>query len=106
MMIKYQLLVLCFFANFYFAQAPIGAKAPNSYIYDIGLANSQNYGGIKIPVKKAYEMWSKYEYLKSNGVSTPIPAGVQTHQFTGKMFQDWFKMYKLKVQQIQAIQKL
>ena len=78
MMIKYQLLVLCFFANFYFAQAPIGAKAPNSYIYDIGLANSQNYGGIKIPVKKAYEMWSKYEYLKSNGVSTPIPAGVQS----------------------------
>lgn len=78
MMIKYQLLVLCFFANFYYSQAPIEAKAPNSYIYDIGLANSNNYGGIKIPVKKAYEMWSKYEYLKSNGVSNPIPAGVQS----------------------------
>ncbi|KIA89400.1 Por secretion system C-terminal sorting domain-containing protein [Kaistella jeonii] len=77
-MIKYQLLVLCFLANFFYSQAPIEAKAPNSYIYDIGLANSNNYGGIKIPVKKAYEMWSKYEYLKSNGVANPIPAGVQS----------------------------
>lgn len=31
--------------------------APNSYIYNINLAKSNNYGGIYIPVKKAYDVW-------------------------------------------------
>ncbi|QOW11332.1 T9SS type A sorting domain-containing protein [Kaistella flava (ex Peng et al. 2021)] len=77
-MIKYQLLAYCFFANFLYSQTSIGAKAPNSYIYDLELANTSNYGGIEIPVLKAYEMWANYEYLKTNGSPTPIPAGVQT----------------------------
>ena len=77
-MIKNQLLVLCFFANFLSAQTANEAKAPNSYIYDIGLAQSNNYGGLEIPVLKAYKMWSDYEYLKSNGLPNPIPAGVQS----------------------------
>lgn len=50
-------------------------RSPNSYIYDTDLAQSNNYGGLYIPVKKAYEMWANYAYLKTNGVSTPIPAG-------------------------------
>lgn len=53
-------------------------RAPNSYIYDIGLAQANNYGGLYIPVKKAYEMWSNYTYLYTNGVATPIPAGTQS----------------------------
>jgi hypothetical protein len=61
-----------------YSQTVNNAKAPNSYIYDLGLAQSNNYGGIKIPVIKAYEMWSKYEYLKTNGSPTPIPAGNQS----------------------------
>lgn len=61
-----------------FSQTTNFAKAPNSYIYDLGLATSNNYGGIEIPVKKAYEMWSTYDYLKQDGVSIPIPQGVQT----------------------------
>lgn len=31
--------------------------APNSYIFDIDYAKANNVGGIKIPVRKAYEMW-------------------------------------------------
>ena len=77
-MIKNQLLVFCFLANFLSAQTTNEARAPNSYIYDIGLAESNNYGGLEIPVSKAYKMWTDYEYLKSNGQSNPIPAGVQS----------------------------
>lgn len=77
-MIKNQLLVFCFFANILSAQTTNEAKAPNSYIFDIGLAESNNYGGLEIPVSKAYKMWTGYEYLKSNGQSNPIPAGVQS----------------------------
>lgn len=77
-MIKSQLFVFCFFANLLYAQTSNEAKAPNSYIYDIGLAESNNYGGIEIPVSKAYKMWASYEYLKTNGLPTPIPAGTQS----------------------------
>ena len=52
-------------------------KAPNSYIYDIDKAQQNGYGGIFIPVKKAYEMWKSYPYLKANNIATPIPAGIQ-----------------------------
>ncbi|SFI43614.1 T9SS type A sorting domain-containing protein [Halpernia frigidisoli] len=51
------------------------AKSPNSYIYDLDVAKTNNYGGLEIPVKKAYEMWAKYDYLKNNGQFTPIPQG-------------------------------
>lgn len=77
-MIRYSILILCFFSSWVFSQTQIAAKAPNSYIYDLDLASSNKYGGIKIPVIKAYEMWSKYEYLKSNGAPNPIPAGLQS----------------------------
>ena len=77
-MIKYQLIVFCFFAHVLTAQTSSAAKGPNSYIYDIDLAQQQDYGGIEIPVKKAYDMWSDYEYLKANNTSTPIPGGVQS----------------------------
>lgn len=75
---KIHLFVICCMANLAYSQTVNYAKAPNSYIYDLELANVQNYGGIEIPVKKAYEMWSKYEYLKTNGSFTPIPAGIQS----------------------------
>lgn len=77
-MIKIHLLACCCLANVMFSQSANYAKAPNSYIYDINLAHSQNYGGIEIPVKKAYQMWANYEYLKTNAVPTPIPAGSQS----------------------------
>ena len=77
-MIRFSFLVLCFLSNMAYSQTSIPAKAPNSYIFDLDLANSNNYGGIKIPVIKAYEMWSNYQYLKSNGSSTPIPPGQQS----------------------------
>ncbi len=53
-------------------------KAPNSYIYNIEAAQKNNLGGLYIPVNKAYAMWSDYEYLKDNGVATPIPSGLQS----------------------------
>ncbi len=77
-MIKLHLLVLCLMANAVFSQTADYTKAPNSYIYDLDQAKVQNFGGLLIPVKKAYEMWAKYPYLKTNGNPTPIPAGVQS----------------------------
>jgi len=77
-MTKLHLLAFCLLANAVYSQTANYAKAPNSYIFDLEQAHSQNYGGILIPVKKAYEMWSKYEYLKTDGSSTPIPAGIQS----------------------------
>lgn len=77
-MIKIHLFVFCLLANLAYSQTPNNAKAPNSYIYDLDVANSNDYSGIEIPVVKAYEMWSNYEYLKSNGASNPIPAGIQS----------------------------
>lgn len=77
-MIKINVLVLCCLAGLAYSQTQNYSKAPNSYIYDLELAKSQNYGGIEIPVKKAYEMWANYEYLKTNGSATPIPQGIQT----------------------------
>lgn len=39
--------------------------APNSYIFDITKADQGSYDGLYIPVKKAYEMWSRSEYFKN-----------------------------------------
>lgn len=77
-MTKYLSITICFLSQFVLAQANIPIKAPNSYIYDVDLARSQNYGGIEIPVKKAYEMWANYEYLKTENLATPIPSGIQS----------------------------
>ena len=54
------------------------SKSPNSFIYDLDIAQSQNYGGLQIPVKKAYEMWTNYTYLKNGGMPNPIPVGTLT----------------------------
>ncbi len=70
--------IFCINSLFVAAQSQDFKKAPNSYIYDIDLAKTNNYGGILIPVRKAYENWANYTYLKTNGVSTPIPAGTLT----------------------------
>lgn len=48
-------------------------RAPNSYIYDLNLAEENNYGGLKIPVKKAFEIWESGEWflnesLPENGI--------------------------------------
>lgn len=75
---KYLLFISWFSTQLLIAQNIMPIKAPNSYVYDIDLARSQNYGGIEIPVKKAYEMWAHYEYLKTENVTTPIPSGVQS----------------------------
>lgn len=77
-MTKFHLYVFCFFAAMANSQTIDYSKAPNSYIFDLDLAHSNNYGGIQIPVEKAYQVWSNYEYLKVNGASAPIPHGTQT----------------------------
>lgn len=45
-------------------------RAPNSYIYDLNLAAENNYGGLKIPVKKAFEMWANGEWF----LNQPLPS--------------------------------
>jgi len=57
-----------------FAMSQDYKRAPNAYIFDVDLAEQYNYGGLLIPVKKAYKVWSDTEgYLK-----TPIPSGTQS----------------------------
>ncbi len=58
-----------------FSQTQDFKRAPNSYIFDVTEALDNNYGGIYIPVKKAYEMWNGYDYLKINGSVQPVPSG-------------------------------
>lgn len=77
-MIKFNSILFCLLANMAYSQVQNYAKAPNSYIYDLPLAKQHNYGGLEIPVAKAYAMWSQYEYLKTNGNPTPIPPGLQS----------------------------
>lgn len=48
--------------------------APNSYIYDIDLAKKNNYGGLYIPVKKAYDVWQD----TSGFLNKKIPKGKQS----------------------------
>ncbi|MGM5631557.1 leucine-rich repeat protein [Apibacter raozihei] len=43
-------------------------NAPNSYIYDVDAAKANNYGGLEIPVAKAYAMWETNEYLEGKGI--------------------------------------
>ncbi len=57
------------------AQTTDFKKAPNSYIYDLDLANNDHYDGINIPVRKAYEMWASSTFLKVQNTNNPIPAG-------------------------------
>lgn len=77
-MIKFNSLVFGLAAALCSAQTLDQSKAPNSYIFDTGMAKAGNYGGLIIPVAKAYAMWSDYKYLKTDGQPTPIPTGVQS----------------------------
>src|SRR5690606_3507529 len=45
-------------------------RAPNSYIYDVGLAKSQNYGGLKIPVTKAFAVWESSEWYLNQSLNS------------------------------------
>lgn len=49
------ILVLCFFQT---SLAQDYKRAPNSYIFDINYAEVNHYGGLKIPVIKAYQAWN------------------------------------------------
>lgn len=73
---KFKFIFLLFFTIQLFSQTVDHKKAPNSYIYDINLANFKNYSGIKIPVKKAFEIWKSSNFFKVSNTNTPIPSGV------------------------------
>lgn len=75
---KFSVLFLVAFSVHFSAQTFDYKRAPNSYIFDTGLAESQNFQGLYIPVRKAYEMWSSYPYLKADTGYTPIPSGTMT----------------------------
>ncbi len=49
-------------------------RSPNSYIFDINSAKTNNYGGIYIPVKKAYDMWSSNNYFKEASAPSGTPS--------------------------------
>lgn len=44
-------------------------RAPNSYIYDIDLAKQNNYKGLKIPVAKAFEIWSSSDWFLNENLA-------------------------------------
>lgn len=55
-------------------QAQDYKRAPNSYVYDVDYAALNHYGGLNIPVKKAYEVWSDSQGL----LNAAIPSGQQS----------------------------
>src|SRR5690606_18476687 len=63
-------------------------RAPNSYIYDIDLAAQNNYSGLKIPVKKAFEVWANADWflneqLNSNGILSAYVYWEDVHGLIG-----------------------
>lgn len=61
-------------AGFCFTTAQDYSRAPNAYIYDVDLADLNAYGGLLIPVKKAYYAWAD-----TNGfLNEQIPNGIQS----------------------------
>lgn len=70
-MLRY-LFVLIF--SFSFATAQDYLRAPNSYVYDVDYAALNNFGGLTIPVKKAYQVWAD----NSGFLQSPIPSGSQS----------------------------
>ena len=46
-------------------------SSPNSYIYDLNLVKSNNYGGLYIPINKAYDVWGD----KNGFINQKIPDG-------------------------------
>lgn len=44
-------------------------RAPNSYIFDYNLSKENNYSGIKIPIKKAFEIWSDQDWFLNEPLS-------------------------------------
>ncbi len=57
--------------------------APNSYIFDINEAKANNYGGIYIPVQKAYDMWGKNKYFSSTSISGTPSASIYWEDVSG-----------------------
>lgn len=45
-------------------------RAPNSYIYDLELAKTQDYTGLKIPVAKAFAMWENPDWYLNQPLNT------------------------------------
>jgi len=75
---KLKCLAILFSLNILAQEASDYIRSPNSYIFDPIVAKANSFSGIYIPVKKAYAMWSGYDYLKQNETFTPVPAGSQT----------------------------
>lgn len=67
-------LLLLFSISVIFLSAQDYTRAPNSYIYDVDYAELNNYGGLEIPVIKAYRAWAD-----DNGfIDENIPGGTQS----------------------------
>jgi hypothetical protein len=45
-------------------------RAPNSYIFDVDYAKSHGFSGLKIPVKKAFEIWANQNWH----LNSPLPS--------------------------------
>lgn len=54
--------------------------APNSYIFDI---NQANYGGLYIPIKKAYDMWKSGPYMGGKAITGTPSASVYWEDVSG-----------------------
>ena len=51
-------------------------RAPNSYIFDVNQPITVK--GLKIPVKKAFDVWQQQEYLYTSGAPTSLPVGAES----------------------------
>ncbi len=68
------MLLVVLLLPFFILDAQDIKRSPNSYIFDVDYARVNNYGGILIPVKKAYKVWDDTEGF----LNSQIPAGIQS----------------------------
>lgn len=86
------------------AQITDHKKAPNSYIFDVVMAKTNHYDGIRIPVKKAYDMWSNSQYLKTV-LAQQFLQERNRHLSFGKIHPGLFLKWRLKKQLYPRIHK-
>lgn len=66
--------IFIFILSSSFLSAQDHLRAPNSYVYDVDYADFNHFGGLAIPVKKAYAVWNE----ESGFLNNPIPNGIQS----------------------------
>lgn len=79
------------------------ALAPNSYIYDIEKAKTENYDGLYIPVQKAFAMWSERFLNNASVLNNTLTAKVLWQDVSGLIKTLTPDDYSLEIDNVKGI---